>query len=252
MDDPSITVRVAEVGIQVGDAWLVDGVSFACHQGEWTLLGGPSGSGKSTLLRAINGLRSPTRGCIWTLGSPIPGRTRRAGTRCLAADRDRTARGGAVRDQDGVPERRAGVAHRWGGPRLRSRPRHGMARAHAPGRQAARVPVQSVRGTVPTHRARPGPRSPASATADRRTDIGARPGSGARLPGSCEGGRRTGHHGGDVEPPRRRARRAVQSADPAAPGTDRGHRTSGRPDPEAESTRTWWANQHTARKQQGW
>ena len=77
MDDPSITVRVAEVGIQVGDAWLVDGVSFACHQGEWTLLGGPSGSGKSTLLRAINGLRLPTRGCIWTLGSPIPGRTRR-------------------------------------------------------------------------------------------------------------------------------------------------------------------------------
>jgi len=78
MDDPSITVRVEEVGIQVGDAWLVDGVSFACHPGEWTLLGGPSGSGKSTLLRAINGLRSPTRGCIWTLGSPIPGRTRRA------------------------------------------------------------------------------------------------------------------------------------------------------------------------------
>jgi len=78
MDDPSITVRVAEVGIQVGDAWLLDGVSFACHQGEWTLLTGPSGSGKSTLLRAINGLRWPTRGCIRTLGSLIPGRTRRA------------------------------------------------------------------------------------------------------------------------------------------------------------------------------
>jgi ABC-type sulfate/molybdate transport systems ATPase subunit len=76
MDDPSITVRVEQVGIQVNDAWLLDGISFACHQGEWTLLDGPSGSGKSTLLRAINGLRVPTRGRIWTLGSEIPGRTR--------------------------------------------------------------------------------------------------------------------------------------------------------------------------------
>ena len=75
MDDPSITVRVEQVGVQVNDAWLLDDVSFACHQGEWTLLDGPSGSGKSTLLRAINGLRVPTRGRIWTLGSGIPGRT---------------------------------------------------------------------------------------------------------------------------------------------------------------------------------
>jgi polar amino acid transport system ATP-binding protein len=76
MDDPSITVRVEQVGIQINDAWLLDGVSFACRQGEWTLLDGPSGAGKSTLLRAINGLRVPTRGRIWTLGSEIPGRTR--------------------------------------------------------------------------------------------------------------------------------------------------------------------------------
>lgn len=75
MDDPSITVRVEQVGIQVNDAWLLDGISFACRQGEWTLLDGPSGSGKSTLLRAINGLRVPTRGRIWTLNSEIPGRT---------------------------------------------------------------------------------------------------------------------------------------------------------------------------------
>ena len=77
MDDPAITVRVDEVGIQISDAWLLDGVTFACHQGEWTLLDGPSGAGKSTLLRAINGLRTPTRGRIWTLGSSIPGRSRR-------------------------------------------------------------------------------------------------------------------------------------------------------------------------------
>lgn len=75
MDDPSITIRVEQVGIQINDAWVLDGISFACHQGEWTLLDGPSGSGKSTLLRAINGLRVPTRGRIWSLGSEIPGRT---------------------------------------------------------------------------------------------------------------------------------------------------------------------------------
>jgi len=77
MDDPSIAVRVEEVGVQISDVWLLEDVSFACRQGEWTLLDGPSGAGKSTLLRAINGLRTPTRGCIQTLGTSIPGRTRR-------------------------------------------------------------------------------------------------------------------------------------------------------------------------------
>ena len=76
MDDASITVRVDGVGVQIGDAWLLDEVSFECRKSEWTLLSGPSGSGKSTLLRAINGLRVPARGCIWTLGSRIPGRSR--------------------------------------------------------------------------------------------------------------------------------------------------------------------------------
>lgn len=76
MDDPSVVVRIAGVGIQVGASWLLNDVSFECRRGEWTLLSGPSGSGKSTLLRAINGLRSPTCGYIWTLGSRIPGRSR--------------------------------------------------------------------------------------------------------------------------------------------------------------------------------
>jgi ABC-type methionine transport system ATPase subunit len=77
MDEPSIAVRIAGVGIQVGASWLLDDVCFECRRGEWTLIEGQSGSGKSTLLRAVNGLRLPTRGCIWTLGSCIPGRTRR-------------------------------------------------------------------------------------------------------------------------------------------------------------------------------
>ena len=81
MNDFSIAVRVAGVGIQVSTSWLLADISFECRRGEWTLLSGPSGSGKSTLLRAINGLDLPTRGCIWTLGSCIPGRSRREALR---------------------------------------------------------------------------------------------------------------------------------------------------------------------------
>jgi D-methionine transport system ATP-binding protein len=77
MTESDVTVQLVDVGIRVADAWVLDGVTFECRAGEWTLLYGPSGAGKSTLLRAINGLRPPTRGRIWTLGTTIPGRSRR-------------------------------------------------------------------------------------------------------------------------------------------------------------------------------
>ena len=77
MAEPRRIVNVAEVGIRRGAVWLLDGVSFDCYESEWTLIHGPTGAGKSTLLRAINGLSPPTRGCIWTLETPIPGRSQR-------------------------------------------------------------------------------------------------------------------------------------------------------------------------------
>jgi len=77
MAEPRRIVTVAEVGIRIGHVWLLDDVSFHCYEREWTLIRGPTGAGKSTLLRAINGLYQPTRGCIWTLETPIPGRSPR-------------------------------------------------------------------------------------------------------------------------------------------------------------------------------
>jgi ABC-type multidrug transport system ATPase subunit len=70
-------VRVCDVSVRAGAASLLDGVSFDCVEGQWTLLAGPTGAGKTTLMRAINGLLLPSTGRIWTLGSAIPGRTRR-------------------------------------------------------------------------------------------------------------------------------------------------------------------------------
>jgi len=74
MADPA--VRVCELSVQAGPATLLEDVSLECRAGEWTLLAGPTGAGKSTLMRVINGLRNPSRGMVWTLGSAIPGRGR--------------------------------------------------------------------------------------------------------------------------------------------------------------------------------
>lgn len=76
MADDNVAVRVADVSVNLHGSQILEGVSFDCRAGEWTLVYGASGSGKSTLLRTINGLISPSRGCIWTLGTPIPGRSR--------------------------------------------------------------------------------------------------------------------------------------------------------------------------------
>jgi ABC-type multidrug transport system ATPase subunit len=70
-------VRVCDVSVRAGAVSLLDGVSFDCLEGQWTLLAGPTGAGKTTLMRAINGLLLPSAGRIWTFGSAIPGRTRR-------------------------------------------------------------------------------------------------------------------------------------------------------------------------------
>jgi ABC-type polar amino acid transport system ATPase subunit len=75
--NPEITVMVADVSVAVGEAQLLENVTFDCRAGEWTLIYGPTGSGKSTLLRAINGLRPLTHGSISTLGTRIPGRSGR-------------------------------------------------------------------------------------------------------------------------------------------------------------------------------
>jgi len=75
MDDSRIAVKVSNVSITLQGNRILEDVSIDCPVGEWTLIYGVSGCGKTTLLRAINGLCVPDFGCIWTLGTPIPGRT---------------------------------------------------------------------------------------------------------------------------------------------------------------------------------
>lgn len=81
MDKKDITIKALDLGIKIDGVRLLKGLSFDCCQGQWTLLCGPSGSGKSTLLRALNGLCAVSEGSVVTLGSKLPGRSRRDATK---------------------------------------------------------------------------------------------------------------------------------------------------------------------------
>ena len=77
MAERCVSVSAAEASVCIRGAELLRGVTFDCCEGEWTLLRGPSGAGKSTLLRLLNGLCTPSSGRVSTLGSLLPGRSRR-------------------------------------------------------------------------------------------------------------------------------------------------------------------------------
>ena len=78
-DDP--VVAVEGLSVEAGGVEIIRRVWMTCRPGDWVVLVGPSGSGKSTLLRAINGLCRPTAGSIRTLGTVIPGRSRKESRR---------------------------------------------------------------------------------------------------------------------------------------------------------------------------
>jgi ABC-type lipoprotein export system ATPase subunit len=69
--------RLEAVSVRLGSTPALRDVSLDCAAGEWVLITGPSGAGKTTLLRALNGLCPPAAGRVTTLGTAIPGRTRR-------------------------------------------------------------------------------------------------------------------------------------------------------------------------------
>ena len=52
---------------------VLDGITFALHEGEIVALLGKSGSGKSTLLRCIAGLIAPSAGTVTYRGTPLSG-----------------------------------------------------------------------------------------------------------------------------------------------------------------------------------
>lgn len=60
-----------DIHYQIGQAVILDSVSFALQAGEFKLITGPSGCGKSTLLKIVSSLISPTRGRILFDGKSI-------------------------------------------------------------------------------------------------------------------------------------------------------------------------------------
>lgn len=60
-----------DVSIAFGPEPLMEGISFAVHQGETRILLGPAGVGKSVLLKLVNGLLRPTSGRIFVFGNEI-------------------------------------------------------------------------------------------------------------------------------------------------------------------------------------
>jgi ABC-type polar amino acid transport system ATPase subunit len=70
-------VAFEQVQVRINDCEVLRDVSFSSGPGDWTLLVGPSGAGKSTVLRTLNGLHTPARGRAFSLGTWLPGRSRR-------------------------------------------------------------------------------------------------------------------------------------------------------------------------------
>ena len=72
-----------EVGVRIGDATILDGVSVSIQPGEWVSIVGPNGAGKTTLLSALAGLRR-TSGTISIDGKDLRRLTPREKARLLA------------------------------------------------------------------------------------------------------------------------------------------------------------------------
>lgn len=64
-------IRFEGVTKRFGGVTALDDVSVQFAANRINVLLGLSGSGKSTMLRHINGLHKPTRGEVWTMGTPV-------------------------------------------------------------------------------------------------------------------------------------------------------------------------------------
>ena len=69
MSDPRI--RVEDLGVRLGEAEILRGVSMTVGRGEFLTVIGPNGAGKSTLLRCLNGILEPSAGGIWLDDRPL-------------------------------------------------------------------------------------------------------------------------------------------------------------------------------------
>ncbi len=55
-------LKAIDVGVDIGDRPIFDGVNLEAEPGSLTVITGPSGSGKSTLARVLASFRAPDRG----------------------------------------------------------------------------------------------------------------------------------------------------------------------------------------------
>ena len=66
-------LRVEDLGLTIGGAAIVDGVSFAVSRGEFVSIIGPNGAGKTTLFNLLSGIHRPTSGRVELLGTDVTG-----------------------------------------------------------------------------------------------------------------------------------------------------------------------------------
>ena len=64
-------IRLENVGVELGETTVLDGVSMSVESGQFLALVGPNGAGKTTLLRTANGLLSPSRGTVTVDGRAV-------------------------------------------------------------------------------------------------------------------------------------------------------------------------------------
>ena len=68
---PDVAIRLQSVELRYGEKIVLSDCSLDVKKGHVTCIIGLSGAGKSTILRVANGLRRPSRGYVFTLGSEI-------------------------------------------------------------------------------------------------------------------------------------------------------------------------------------
>ncbi|PWH05567.1 ABC transporter ATP-binding protein [Brachybacterium endophyticum] len=77
-EDETPAVRIRDLGVDLGGAPVLHGVSLDVAPGELVGLLGANGSGKSTLLRAMVGVQSISAGSVHLFGRPVRERRIRA------------------------------------------------------------------------------------------------------------------------------------------------------------------------------
>lgn len=64
-------VTVDNLSFRYNSAEVLDGISFAVHQGDFIGLVGPNGSGKTTVIKVILGLLKQLNGQVWLFGTKV-------------------------------------------------------------------------------------------------------------------------------------------------------------------------------------